>query len=194
MAKRHAPRRPRPTKDPADAVRCLTAKWTLVQKLYHDPRVVRAGDSWFGTPGARRCVAQVLTAPDDKTAADVWRRERPAAAAALLEAIRPVSGRWLGEWLADACLLEVLEFVTGQQRVVQFRTTRAMKTRAQRLPKNGGSSIERDVQWFYRARVKQSPDSVSRLAREYIGDKERTNARSVVQDGIKRAAILLDLK
>lgn len=66
--------------------------------------------------------------------------------------------------------------------------------------RKGCEQIVRDAQWFYRARVKHPADSIRVLAQAYHasthGDRAvsgRTDSRSVVQNGIKRAERLLDL-
>jgi hypothetical protein len=62
-----------------------------------------------------------------------------------------------------------------------------------RIPRHDGQDVVRDVTWWYRHVVKQPPDSISTLADEYAKQENRvTDARSVVQDGIKRAETLLN--
>ena len=59
-------------------------------------------------------------------------------------------------------------------------------------PPHDGASIEDNVRWWYRAKIKHPPDSVSSLAEEYAKRENRvTDARSVVQIGIQRAETLL---
>jgi hypothetical protein len=52
--------------------------------------------------------------------------------------------------------------------------------------------IHRNVAWFYRARVKEPRDTVHAIAREYAEATGRnTDPRSVVQNGIRQAEVLL---
>jgi hypothetical protein len=61
-------------------------------------------------------------------------------------------------------------------------------------PRAGADDIMRNVEWFYRNEVKNPSDSVSELEREYARAANRiTDARSVVQNGIKQARALLDI-
>lgn len=61
-----------------------------------------------------------------------------------------------------------------------------------RNSKGAGKHIRRDVEWYYRAEIKSPPDSKRTLAIEWAAASGRDNdARSVVQNGIKRAKELL---
>jgi hypothetical protein len=61
-----------------------------------------------------------------------------------------------------------------------------------RRPKGDGRHIQRDVEWLYRATVKDPRDTIRALAREYADRAgRRSDARSVVQIGIQRARDLL---
>ena len=62
-------------------------------------------------------------------------------------------------------------------------------------PPHDGATIEENVQWWYRAKVKNPTDSISSLAEEYATRENRvTDCRSVIQIGIERAETLLEGK
>jgi hypothetical protein len=71
-------------------------------------------------------------------------------------------------------------------------TPAATRRLSGRRPKGGGQHVARDVTWFYRRKVKQPPDRVSALAREYAGSRHVDNPRVTVLDGIARAETLLN--
>jgi len=59
-------------------------------------------------------------------------------------------------------------------------------------PRDRGADIERNVIWLYRHTVRQPPESIHDLAREYeAATGRRTDARSVVRNGIAQARALL---
>src|SRR5262245_52692671 len=63
-----------------------------------------------------------------------------------------------------------------------------------KMPQKDAQDIVRNVRWFYRVHVQQPPEAVHDLARDYQSWANRTNdCRSVVQNGIKQAKVLLDL-
>lgn len=62
-----------------------------------------------------------------------------------------------------------------------------------RRVKNEGTHLARDVAWFYRARIKHTPDTVYAIAKEYaVAAKRHNSAVSVIQTGIRRARQILD--
>jgi len=68
---------------------------------------------------------------------------------------------------------------------------RPHETPARRV-RQAGVHVRRDVMWLYRHRIATPATSIARLAREYAVETGRTtDARSVVQSGITRAADLL---
>lgn len=64
--------------------------------------------------------------------------------------------------------------------------------KGRRRVKGSGAHIARDVDWYYRAEIKQPAESVISLARAYAREVNRTTeARSVVYIGIQRAKDIL---
>jgi hypothetical protein len=183
--------------DAADADRALQARLELLHLLGDDPRVQRAMRQWAATPRARQCLALIRVAATDPDAAAVWAKERPAATAIVMAPLH-LACRWLGTWLADlACLMVIQE--EAEWRSVRFTFEGAgiagYDGPTHRRAKRDGATIARDVRWFYRAVLKSPRDSVKQLAREYGHAEQRfTDPRSVIQDGIARAKVLLDLR
>src|SRR5262249_25894638 len=63
-----------------------------------------------------------------------------------------------------------------------------------RHARRSGADIVRNTHWYYRLRIKHPRDKVKAIAREYaVEASRRTDARSVVQNGVKQAAALLEL-
>lgn len=62
-----------------------------------------------------------------------------------------------------------------------------------RMPRHSGAEIERNVNWWYRHRIKAPTDSIATLTKEYKENEKRiTEAHSVVQNGLSRAEFLLN--
>jgi hypothetical protein len=96
--------------------------------------------------------------------------------------------KWVGPALMGAweCRRDGREFAIPVQLFVDMPLGKK--------PPNDGHNIERNVQWFYRAKVKHPPDSISALADEYaLVSGRSTDARSVVQNGVQQAHALLDI-
>lgn len=180
--------------DPADYERTLIARVALINCLARDLRVIEARGEWARSEGASRCVSTILLARQDAIAGLAWERERPSVER-LLTSDLPCSAPWLPSWLADQALLVAYGAVTGQRIGVKFMQDFSTEKGPRRRVKGDGSSLARDVEWLYRARIKQPTDTVSSLSREYAdGDKARgKTARRVVQDAIVRAAVILEL-
>ena len=187
--------RPRPPDlaDPADADRALIARLELLRLLTVDPRIQAAILAW--AEGMR--LATVVRGNGRRTRR-AWADERATVGRQLLTALGsggPWPG-WLADWLADTALLMVYQDAREWRsvRVELEALGEPPYERRGRRPRGDGSSLARDVCWYYRARLRNPQESVTALAREYAARSNRlSDARSVVQDGILRAAVVLDL-
>lgn len=183
-----------------DADRALVARVAFLDQVGRDPRVQARIQAWAVTPAARACVAlfHADAAVTDAEARALWTRTRRGLGRQLVQDLRPFDAAWLRRWLADLALVMLVQDQANWTRVeFGFTATGASRYTGppRRRPKGDGSSIARDVQWFYRARVRHPAESVHALAREYAAaTRRRTDARAVVQDGIVRAEVLLQLR
>ena len=162
----------------------------LLQLLRGDGRFGAVAAAWGCSPSGVCCLETLDAAPDP---AEAWRAERPAVVDLLNLAIPGLDGLpRLGEWLADAIVLAVCAGDADSR--VEFQLERPWASRERRASKTvgGKGTTERDATWFYRHKLRVPAVSVKQLAREYAASEQRnTNARSVVQDGIKRMAAFL---
>lgn len=170
-----------------DAERMGLAMEALIATLGRDPRVQRAYVQWcldhqlLGVTDAETFRARLLRNRDG----DLERLRR------LVDDLK-LPYRWLAqELLRDFGLTIIGEATIGETPSAQYvPVTDGLPSG--RSPKNDGEHIARDVEWLYRTRVKVPPDSISAIAKDYAQQAERdTDARSVVQYGIERAAQLL---
>jgi hypothetical protein len=194
----------------ADAERSGHAGEALLMILADDPRVRRAYHDWrqshnLDTHGAR--VAENET-PETVSA---WGR------ALLTDANQDLArlARFISDdlrlpsyapWLAQLLLAQFRAWAYGEMRGETFAIGMATTRRDTGLPagrrqKGGPRTLWRNVEWFYRAEVKQPPDSIRAIAREHTVNENtgqrrtelssNTDARSVVQEGIQRAKAVL---
>lgn len=146
------------------AQRMTLALEALLAILRTDPRVQRVYDAWLQSP------------PGDEASG------RRAVDAVIAEMHLPYP------WLTPPLIRDFL--ASALNRHVQV--TVDLDELPGRLSKNDGRHIRRDVEWYYRAEIKQPPDSISQLAREYAVVAGRdTKAHSVIRNGIARAKDLL---
>lgn len=184
--------------DPADVVRRVLARWELICILERDARVRGAWEAWLNSLRGRRYVGALFAADDNEKAVSVAiDRERADVASRLGVSVPGLEAApSIREWLADAHLTTAYGTISGQQLRVQFQLARPWASRKQRGPKNDGEIIRRDVEWFYRVRLKRPAESVSAVAKQYLASTgasygEKTDGRSIVRDSLKRASILL---
>lgn len=210
MARRHAPRRL--TDDPADQYRRAQARWSLMQRLIRDPRVVTVQKDWYRQADTHELLAQWAFCTDDDVA-NRWcqmaaESARTGIGPRVAEVLAPHSiPRWLADAVSMAGLMIAMHAVYGPDSIGPWRhvvLTKAWATRTMRAPKvhtgePAGAGIDRDVDWYYRARVKQPRDSIHTLARAYrtrrqaAGVHVGSDARGLIRDGIRRAEHALDL-
>jgi hypothetical protein len=112
---------------------------------------------------------------------------------------------WLARALFGLFGKTVLAAIKGQGPKIRFKATVDVDPPdfdwpvVGRRSRNAGRDIARNVVWFYRSGVKQPPDSIASLAREYLAReypgtmRRSSDARSVVRNGINQARSLLDL-
>lgn len=197
MTKRHK-QRPLDTTDPADVSQILAAQYAFRNLLWYDPRVITAVDAWIESSASKMLALRILYAferQDGDAAQHAWDSAMPSVALIFAPVI-PADTQvpWVMTWLANTALTMALGIARGEPMPpVEYRLPSAMRDRRHRLPKGGIQTIMRDVSWYYRARVKNPPDSVSALAREHQGDSARSNARSVIQDAIAKSKARLGL-
>ena len=145
---------------------CEALLWTLGA----DPRVKRAYAAWLASPPGRR----------DHGIIDRLVRDELA-----------LSYSWLPRLLLMAFAASAYWELTGEVRHV--RVTPAELPPGRRA-KHEGQHILRDVEWYYRAKIQSPPTPKRKLAAEYQRAVGRTtDARSVVQTGIRRAEQLLSI-
>jgi hypothetical protein len=208
MAKRYI-QRELDCDDPVDIVRRHVSRRRFIYLLGGDLRVREALILWSETPSAQWCVAQMLSSwqrGDDAAARRAWETERPNASASLLMALSLFAApNWLGDWLADYALRFILQLF-GPIEPWNVQLERPMASRKQRLPKGGWDNTIRNVNWFYRVKIKQPPDKVSEVAEEWAEKRQvegvtlapsretgKADARHQVSDAIEAARIILEL-
>jgi hypothetical protein len=207
----------------ADAERTALALTTFHNLLAADARVIEACTRWRAARGLARPKRR-LTAAKARLVGAAILREDPADAALLraLVAELGLSYSWPSPWpsllLAQFRVVAIGE-ASGQPYSLRFgphrrpttatvapgETAAAFARRMRALsaatwPKAGRRAISkqealvRDVQWYYRAKIKQPRDTIASIAREYAeAAGHRTNARSFVQYGIAHAQKFIDL-
>jgi hypothetical protein len=124
---------------------------------------------------------------------DLWSQERDNLAVILNRTLHPLQlPDPVNDRLLQFCLRWVYGFVFDQELPpMLYRLTHPIAARKRRLPKTGVTTIARDINWLYRSEIKIPRDSVSKIAKEYVNGAPRSKARSVVQDGINRAKMLV---
>lgn len=184
--------------DAADAERALVARLELLSLLGQDPHIQAAIRRWLRSANGRRCMEAIRAAPTGIEAAATWATNRAAVGAIVTAPLKLEPCDWLCRWLADlACVMAMQG--QAEWRSVHFTFcatgTPGYAGPRRRSAKGGGASLARDVGWYYRAALKIPRDSIKSLAREYAAAESRhTDARAVIQDGIKRARTLLGLR
>jgi hypothetical protein len=173
----------------ADAERVGHAADALVWVLGGDPRVQGAYAAWRMAHGLHGPFPDLDTF---KRALLTDRdRDRDLMQRLVRDDLR-LSYAWLPDLLLYDFATTVVAEITGASLGVSLTAPRVEDLPAGRQPKGGWGQVLRDVEWFYRATIKRPPDSVRALTREYERSAARhTDARSVVQTGMKRAKKLL---
>lgn len=205
MASRHRPGYPARTleDDPADVARKVEARAALLDLLTQDPRVRSAWLAWTQTAAAQVLLARLMM-PGDPLRVRVGEPDHSGltdAGVTLLAAIpeAPMPA-WLPPWLGGLALRWALACLAGGIEPWAFRLGSAWETRAARATKRDRhtdrTTIRRDVTWYYRAELKAPRDSLRQIARDYATSDPgytRTDARSLVRDGIARAKRALEI-
>jgi hypothetical protein len=195
-------------KDAADAERHLLACNALVDVLITDPRVETEYQNWLRLTGLSDLIAQWKSVTDA-----VKRREiegeliviYAATGSLMLSHVLPafiskdlrLPYPWLALQLGAIFFIKVSESLGSPPLQLNIGIVPPRDQRRGRRAKGGGESIRRNVEWFYRVHVQQPTESIGSLARAYAKETKRdvtdtNDARSVVQNGIKRAKALLD--
>lgn len=103
---------------------------------------------------------------------------------------------WLSPLLLTRFRLSATGECTGKHDYIGFNLAPSMRARIPgRAMQGDGRHVYRDVEWFYRNRVKCPVDSVSELAREYTAidrSHRKGDGRSLVKERIDHARALLD--
>jgi hypothetical protein len=197
MGRESRAKRSGPIDNRGDAGRIVMAHGTCNQLLAADLRVqehyrlwVAAHDAWRTDPRTADLRRRGLT--EAQMAEAVARADIEALAAVL----RPMGVPW--RWCAEALIgayfptMRWNELHPDDQRVVKVEAESAGLARG-RMPRHHGRDVAQWVRWWYRHKIKQPPDSVYALAKEYATREKRlTRADSVVEDGIRRAEKLLN--
>ena len=95
---------------------------------------------------------------------------------------------WLPGMLAKGFAAKALTDMTGQPHAV--RVTAAELPPGRKSVERAGTHIRRDVEWYYRLKIKTPPDTVTALTQENASGGNSTS-HSVIQNGVKRAADVL---
>lgn len=172
-----------------DLARVALARNVLLQTLSTDPRVQAVFRDWWNRRGFDRPITTVdafRVAVLKDTAADLDRLDR------LVRDDLGLDYPWLPAHLLTDFRLVTLD-PTARALIVPPDDLTGIDVG--RAPKRGAvqhEDIPRNVEWFYRARIKDPRENVTAIAAEYARKaRRRTDARSVVQAGIKRAETLL---
>lgn len=204
---------PLPAKSRGDAESRIIAQEAFVTLLQADPRVARVYQDWrrtsglaallegmnAGDPTARYATGPVVVLCSCASIV-LTQLTLPALLTRLPADVRYA---WLSERLAAAFLAQIgHEAQPGSLGVAVGVVTPPGAPRGRRA-KGAGASIRRNVEWFYRVHVLEPPESIRAIAGEYrrtapaLGltplraDKRKSDARSIVQEGIARARALL---
>lgn len=173
-----------------DAWRLTAAMGAFIVALVTDPRAEYQYPGWLET--RRRLTAMLERLPQERqlTALELYRPEELKAHERFVREQLGLAdwANWVGPALMAAweCRMEGRDFSIPVSILVD--------TPVGKKPRADGQAIARNVQWFYRVKVKNPPDSISMVADEYATMSGRTtDARSVVQNGIQQAHALLDI-
>ena len=89
--------------------------------------------------------------------------------------------------------MEVSGQQTGRLSSLSIAPNAPLDVPPGRAAKNRGRHIERDVEWFYRAKIKRPRDSPYKIAKEHAQRQRSAGVwTSVVDNGIARAEQLLE--
>jgi hypothetical protein len=196
-----------------DAGRVVLAHGALIEALALDPEVVTIYREWrarheidpllaavrrSGTSvrsmamdgsGTERAITRLMRALLNESAAD-----RVALEALLRE--RQVEARgWITSALLKAFQLATYNEINPTDRRGMSVHLGGLGTLAAgKAPRMRGDDIVRNVRWYYRREIKRPPDDLHVLVKEYASEAHRrTEAHSVVRNGIAQAKALLDL-
>ena len=171
-----------------DADRVARAVIAFVEILFtEDPRVRACYDAWLERWNRRAARGEPPQLDDMRAMIEDVRQLKTLVLAMRLDAYE----HWLPKDL-------FLRFVNGPDGPLAYSIDLppgAHWEAAGRHPKHGPihrEDIARNVSWYYRHCIKAPPETVTALALEYArAFVARSEARSVIQDGIKRAKHLL---
>jgi hypothetical protein len=190
----------------ADAESSALAVHALLDELKRDPRVYHAYVVWSQARGLDALIhslaARQTAEPTEEHLALIHAfgavvndvRDLTAVEARDLCDRLGLSYDWLPQLLVVQFRLWAWAAARGERLDLQLATRRRPGTAlaAGRAQKGGAAAIARNVEWYYRAEIQDPPDAIAAIAREYArGARRRTDARSVVQAGIRRAKHLL---
>ena len=180
--------------DRDDQLRHLIAKSMLMQHVAKDPNIVAflkqtAVEAKVNTPG-RIALAWV----DEVTRNAIMEK---------IEAFMLAKLKLRWPWFALQLHLIMIASIRGDKRLGDkfIDLSGTLGVRQEDVKLHQAPVIEvvrRNAVWFYRNRVKNPPDSISTLAREYHLNRHSKNCincddRKTVQDGINEAERILDL-
>ncbi len=179
------------------AARVERAANALVARLRDDPRVICAYTQW-----ATRLSLWSSPAPNEAAFRRALFTEKARDRTALRELtahLRLAEYSWL-PWalLLDFAARAIAQWAGDPHLRVRLEGPAVPGLPAGRAPKGSGDYIDRDIDWFYRARIRDPPEPVYQIAKEYVQQRrQRQNVHSsgvthsVVQTAIARVARLL---
>lgn len=168
-----------------DAKRVARACAALVGQLRHDPRTAEQYEAWRGRHGLEPGPLRDLAA----ARAAIF-RDKDQDLAILRQFAESDLGLPFG-WLPLALLVDFLARAlgetTGLHHPVEIEAPVVEGLPKGRAPKGGGAGVERDVWWYYRAKVKRPADTLYAIAKEHNASAGNAgNWHSAVQEAIDR--------
>lgn len=192
--------------NPHDASRTARACIALVGALADDPRVRAAYEAWQHAHGLPPILSRLACDHHDVDAASQFRdavltgHDSDLTAMGNLVAAMGLAFDWLPQLLLAQFRTWALSEATGEPLRLDVTVPAEQLNDPDwnekgRAPKKGHTHTEdlaRNVAWYYRAEIKDPPDTVYGIAREYAAAANRhTPAHSVVDNGIARVKDLL---
>jgi hypothetical protein len=176
------------------ATRVASAATAFVQILRQDPRVQRAFEVW--------CCDHAFSVEMELSAfRAALLRDKERDVNKLQRLVRDELGLAYA-WLPSALLVDfgalAIAAMAGSPLQVDIAAPQVEELPAGRAPKGGDAYIRRDVGWYYRAEIRQPPESVYAIAKRHAAAQRAAGAplngisHSVVQNAIARTKTLLE--
>jgi hypothetical protein len=185
-----------------DAGRVVMAIGAFLDVLSRDLRVLEAGRAWSARHDINRHLLALQGTPSDavvdafvKSCQEVLPADREAMRRLVHDGLRIPHRPWVAIELLRCFSIAAYNAVNPREPKLYMPAIHMVPNYPKgRMPRNAGADIKEHVQWYYRADIKDPPDRIAELEREWSEKAGRqTEAHSVIRNGIEQAKALLDL-